>query len=494
MTIFFILINHSLSLSTVCPPGTYRSFELKKCKKCPDNSHSQQPGAAYCQCKSGYFRNKIDPKYVPCLPSPGPPSNLTTIFMDQNSAILSWNYPEAFLRKHHRHHHATDGSTSAAATSTGERMAPVDQWSFDMQFKIKCKQCSDNVVFTPTFEYFNETKLTMTNLEAFSTYSVQVHAHNGPQFNRIKLRKFLDEFIINENQFYANGSASPLAAVAAVHNYRDGDKFITTMIQNKNFSYLMEPLHGTGHGADSDNDLVVVIGNGGAHVGANNFENENFLRLFYKKQQNYFDENQQATDFASLEITTLAHQLTNYHIDNVRVVRKTNKVVEVQWDRPGSLDKKLFQYYEIKWFPRNSNNKRQQQVTTMSSSNKQQGGGGGSGENQKKQQQQQLSSHSGEEPQIERRQTKEERFTISNLMAETEYGIQVRCKMVNGFGQLSMPILWVTTQQQQTQMATPVLDDSGQMQTIAWVVVVFVIVVVAGKKGGREKEFLFKLN
>lgn len=397
------------------------------------------------------------------------------IFMDQNSVILSWNYPEAFLRKHHRHHHLTDGASS------GERMAPVDQWSFDMQFKIKCNKCSENVVFTPSFEYINETKLTMTNLEAFTTYSVQVHAHNGPQYNRIKMRKFLDEFIINENQFYSNGSATPSAAVTA-YNYREGEKYITTMIQNKNFSYLMEPLHGVGHGADSDNDLVVVIGNGGAHVVANNFENENFLRLFYKKQQNYFEENQQTTDFASLEITTLAHQLTNYHIDNVRVIRKTNKVVEVQWDRPASLDKKLFQYYEIKWFPRNKGRQQQQQTSVTTVSSNKSGGGGSSGEakKQKQEQQQQLTSHQ-EEPQIEKRQTKEEKFTISNLLAETEYGIQVRCKMVNGFGQLSMPVLWVTTQQQQTQMATPVLDDSGQMQTIAWVVVVFVIVVVAGE-------------
>lgn len=437
-------------------------------------------GAAYCVCKSGYFRNKIDPKYVPCLPSPGAPSNLTKIFMDQNSAILSWNFPEMFLRKHHRHHHLTDAQGSSSSTSSsslspssGERMAPVDQWSFDMQFKVKCKQCSENVVFTPSFEYFNETKLTMTNLEAFTTYSVQLHAHNGPQFNRIKLRKFLDEFIINENQFYSNGSATPSAAVTA-SNYREGEKYITTMIQNKNFSYLMEPLHGLGHGADNDNDLVVVIGNGGAHVVANNFENENFLRLFYKKQQNYFDENQQTTDFASIEITTLAHQLTNYHIDNVRVVRRTNKVIEVQWDRPANLDKKLFQYYEIKWAMKKKQvNSASSTSTTTQASNKASSAEGGV----KRQQQQ-----SDSELQVEKRQTKDERFTISNLQPETEYGIQVRCKMVNGFGQLSMPVLWVTTQQQQQQqMATPVLDDSGQMKTIAWVVVVFVIIVVAGR-------------
>lgn len=468
----------------MCPSGTYRSFELKKCKKCPDNSHSATSGAAYCACKAGHFRNKIDPKYVPCLPSPGPPSNLSTIFMDQNSAILSWNYPEAFLRKHHRHHHLSD----SGASSSGERMAPVDQWSFDMQFKVKCKQCSDNVVFTPSFEYFNETKLTMTNLEAFTTYSVQLHAHNGPQFNRIKLRKFLDEFIINENQFYSNGSATPSLAATA-YSYREGEKYITTMIQNKNFSYLIEPLHGPGHGADSDNDLVVVIGNGGAHVSANNFENENFLRLFYKKQQNYFDENQQATDFASAEITTLAHQLTNYHIENVRLVRKTNKQLEVQWDRPANLDKKLFQYYEIKWFPRRrQGNANSGSATTTSSSTTTstqasgKGGltGAGSEAAGKKQ------SGDAAEPQIEKRQTKEERFTISNLLPETEYGIQVRAKMVNGFGQLSTPVLWVTTQQQQQQMATPVLDDSGQMKTIASVGVVFVIIVVAGEERGRR--------
>lgn len=450
----------------MCPPGQYRSFELKRCKKCPENSHSKSPGSAYCACKSGYYRNKIDPKYVPCLPSPGPPTNLTLIFLDQNSAILSWNYPDKFVQRRHRHNRPNDDDHQVQDTNAQAQQAfcaPLDHWCYDLQFKSKCKQCSENVVFTPTYEFFNDTKLTMTNLDASTAYKVQIHAHNGPQYNRIKLRKFQDDFILNENQFYSNGSMTGNYLDRIMEGGSEKPPYITSMIQNRNFSYGLEQIGGSG-----EENYYVVIGNGGSHVATNNFENENFLKLFYKKQQNYHDENQQTTDFVSMEITTLANQLANYHVDNVKVVKRTNRVLEVVWDKPTNLDKKLFQHYEIKWFPKHRNGETKNGVTKKKIDHLNHTDQAGSG------------SSNNAEATPEKGQTKEERFTINNLQPDTEYGIQVRCKMVNGFGQFSTPVAWVSTTQQQ-QAVSPVHDDSIQMRIIAAGSVTFVVILVLGE-------------
>jgi len=39
--------------------------------------------------------------------------------------------------------------------------------------------CSPNVMYNPSSDTFNETKITLTNLEPVTTYTVQIHATNG---------------------------------------------------------------------------------------------------------------------------------------------------------------------------------------------------------------------------------------------------------------------------------------------------------------------------
>lgn len=98
---------------------------------------------------------------MPCHKPPDAPSNLTVLFFDQTSAILSWNSP----RKASDTHFADQNFRN------------------DIVFTVKCPSCSSNVVFNPSSDIFNETKLTMTNLEPGTQYVVQIHSLNGPSYS-----------------------------------------------------------------------------------------------------------------------------------------------------------------------------------------------------------------------------------------------------------------------------------------------------------------------
>lgn len=98
---------------------------------------------------------------MPCHKPPEAPSNLTVLFFDQTSAILSWNSPQKSKIDHY-----------------------VDQqFRNDVVFRVKCQSCSNNVVFNPSNDVFNETKLTITNLEPGTQYVVQIHSLNGPSYS-----------------------------------------------------------------------------------------------------------------------------------------------------------------------------------------------------------------------------------------------------------------------------------------------------------------------
>jgi ephrin-B len=98
---------------------------------------------------------------MPCHKPPSAPTNLTVLFFDQTSAILSWNPP----------------------SKTHDDHLVDQQFRNDIVFRIKCPSCSSNVVFNPSTDVFNETKLTMTNLEPGTQYIVQVHSLNGPSYS-----------------------------------------------------------------------------------------------------------------------------------------------------------------------------------------------------------------------------------------------------------------------------------------------------------------------
>lgn len=79
--------------------------------------------------------------------------------MDQTSAILSWNTP---IRPANEFYDS--------------------KYRSDIVFKVKCPSCNANVVFIPATETFNDTKLTINNLEPVTTYTIQIHTLNSVSY------------------------------------------------------------------------------------------------------------------------------------------------------------------------------------------------------------------------------------------------------------------------------------------------------------------------
>ncbi|XP_070493970.1 ephrin type-B receptor 1-B isoform X2 [Chironomus tepperi] len=148
-------------LCKVCPAGTFRSNEVAICTLCPLNSKTNKVGSSFCTCINGHYRHPLDGSHMPCHKPPAKPTNLTVLFFDQTSAILSWDPPQKSIDDH-----------------------LIDQqFRNDVSFRVKCQSCSNNVVFNPSNDVFNETKLTMTNLEPGTQYVVQIHSLNGPSYS-----------------------------------------------------------------------------------------------------------------------------------------------------------------------------------------------------------------------------------------------------------------------------------------------------------------------
>ncbi|KAK0073590.1 hypothetical protein PV325_009509, partial [Microctonus aethiopoides] len=133
-----------------CPIGKFKhEAGSHGCDKCP--AHSTAPGNAFieCRCDVGYFRALKDPKKMPCTQPPSAPQNLTVNFVDQSTVILSWNAP-----------HMQGGRT-------------------DTTYRVICDACSSGVKYIPNTEIFNDTKITITGLNAVTTYRFQIFAENG---------------------------------------------------------------------------------------------------------------------------------------------------------------------------------------------------------------------------------------------------------------------------------------------------------------------------
>lgn len=143
----------------MCPAGTFRSSEITKCAPCPLNSKATKNGSSYCACSDGYYRHPRDSLNMPCYRPPSKPTNLTLLFMDQTSAILSWNAPQR--------------PTNELYDS---------KYRSDIVFKVRCSACGSNVVFMPATETFNDTKLAINNLEPVTTYTIQIHALNSVSY------------------------------------------------------------------------------------------------------------------------------------------------------------------------------------------------------------------------------------------------------------------------------------------------------------------------
>lgn len=188
------------------------------------------------------------------------------------------------------------------------------QFRNDIVFKVKCSACANNVLFNPSADVFNETKLTLTNLEPVTTYTVQVHSLNGPAYSLM-------------NSLNLNGSSTGMEGTES-------------------------PMKRSGYGVDIK------------------------------------------TEYAEITFTTESAILST--VFNVKIVTTTSKEVELIWDKPVHSDSPI-EYYEVRWFPKSevdANNK-----TTFS--------------------------------------TKETKAILNDLMENTEYGFQIRCKTINGWGTYS---------------------------------------------------------
>lgn len=280
---------------TVCPAGTFRSAEVTKCTPCPLNSKATKSGSAFCACIDGYYRHPRDSLHMPCYRPPSKPTNLTLLFMDQTSAILSWNAPQR--------------PTNELYDS---------KYRSDIVFKVKCSACGSNVVFIPATETFNDTKLTINNLEPVTTYTIHIHALNS-------------------------------------------------------ISYAI-------YDVDSNIDVNVSdVQNHNSHANAN---------------AGSVSANDPPSEYAEITFTTESAILSM--VFNIRIVSITHNEVDLAWDNPMHTEVPI-ESYEVRWFPKmelDAVNK-----TTLS--------------------------------------THEQRAHIDNLIENTEYGFQVRCKTANGFGQYS---------------------------------------------------------
>ncbi|XP_044591134.1 ephrin type-B receptor 1-B isoform X4 [Cotesia glomerata] len=135
---------------TECPIGKFKhEAGSHTCEKCPAHSTAPDYGFVECRCDVGYFRAPKDPRKMPCTQPPSAPQNLTVNFVDQSTVILSWNAPY----------------------QQGGRL--------DTTYRVVCDACSTGVKYIPNTEIFNDTKITITGLNAVTTYRFQVFAENG---------------------------------------------------------------------------------------------------------------------------------------------------------------------------------------------------------------------------------------------------------------------------------------------------------------------------
>ncbi|KAH8334838.1 hypothetical protein KR067_006546, partial [Drosophila pandora] len=314
---------------TECAIGTFKSADVMKCTPCPPNSNTSKPGSAFCKCLPGYFRNPRDQQHMPCYSPPPAPKNLTLLFIDQTSAIISWTAPKK------NESQFTDDQTK--------------KYQSDIVYKLLCKMCNSNVMYNPASDTFTETKVTLSNLEPATIYTVQIHSTHG-----------VSHVISNLSDFAPND-----------HSFT-------------NASSVNTPL----------------------------------------------DLNEIKTEYAEIVFTTESVQLST--LFNLRILSITNNNANLAWDKPVHSDFPL-EFYEIRWFPKHD----------LDANNK--------------------SSLS----------TKETKAHIEDLQESTEYGFQVRCKTLNGYGSYSS-IIYAKT----SHPINSGYDDSDQVRFIAGAIVTGVLFLV----------------
>ncbi|KAL8568094.1 hypothetical protein ACOMHN_000318 [Nucella lapillus] len=135
---------------TSCPRDYYKWSEGSgQCQQCPPFSHSSSEGSSQCTCQSGYYRAPLDDKARACTRPPSAPRNLLVHATTSSSITLNWDPP------------ADHGSRS------------------DLEYRISCAECGNQVLYRPGWHGFNTTSVTITNLNPSSSYRLIVYAENG---------------------------------------------------------------------------------------------------------------------------------------------------------------------------------------------------------------------------------------------------------------------------------------------------------------------------
>lgn len=151
-----------------CEIGYYKDTPgIAGCIACPAKSTSKTPGATYCECENGFYRSSTDPKSAPCNGVPSPPRDLRLTKIDHSQATISWMHPK------------DPGSRS------------------NVWYRIDCPTCPADTSYIPRKNRLNSTSVTLTNLEASSSYTINVFAENDflaqmdgkltPQFSTINI-------------------------------------------------------------------------------------------------------------------------------------------------------------------------------------------------------------------------------------------------------------------------------------------------------------------
>ncbi|XP_028128077.1 ephrin type-B receptor 1-B isoform X5 [Diabrotica virgifera virgifera] len=194
-----------------CQQETYKAeIGDGPCLPCPAFSQGPHYGLTECRCISGYSRAPTDPKNMSCTQPPSAPQNLTVSFVDQSTVILSWLPPETL-----------GGRTDTA-------------------YRIKCDVCSLGLVqYNPSMETFNETRITISGLNAVTTYRFQIFAENG-----------VSHMSMRDSPQYADIVVTTEASVASsITNIR------VTSVKSTEITLAWDA-PSINDGSDNENDLV----------------------------------------------------------------------------------------------------------------------------------------------------------------------------------------------------------------------------------------------
>ncbi|XP_076451598.1 ephrin type-A receptor 4-like isoform X2 [Babylonia areolata] len=133
-----------------CPSDYYKWSEgAAQCHQCPAFSHSPSEGSSQCTCQSGYYRAALDDKSRACTRPPSKPRNLIVHSTTSSSVTLNWDPP----------------------ADLGGRN--------DLEYRISCAECGNQVLYRPGWHGFNTTSVTITNLNPSFSYRIIVYAENG---------------------------------------------------------------------------------------------------------------------------------------------------------------------------------------------------------------------------------------------------------------------------------------------------------------------------